>query len=92
MVRRMKNAISVEHLSKQYDLGVIGTGTISRDLERWWARVRRKPDPYSRIGQGVVFELIVETFLAMPGQFVCLYSDCVIDRCCVLQPDGKDLY
>jgi len=31
-------AISVEHLTKQYDLGVIGTGTLSRDLNRWWAR------------------------------------------------------
>ena len=63
----MKNVISVEHLSKQYDLGVIGTGTISRDLERWWARVRGKPDPYSRIGHRDVFELIVEMFLAMPA-------------------------
>ena len=31
-------AIKVEHLSKVYNLGEIGTGTISRDLERWWAR------------------------------------------------------
>ena len=42
--------ISVEHLSKQYDLGVIGTGTLTRDLERWWARIRHKPDPYSLVG------------------------------------------
>ena len=25
--------ISVEHLSKQYDLGVIGTGTLSHDVQ-----------------------------------------------------------
>ncbi len=43
--------ISVEHLSKQYDLGVIGTGTLTRDFERWWARVRGKPDPYSPVAQ-----------------------------------------
>ena len=44
----MRNTvISVEHLSKQYDLGVIGTGTLTRDFERWWARARGKPDPYS---------------------------------------------
>ncbi|NLA41326.1 MAG: ATP-binding cassette domain-containing protein [Smithella sp.] len=61
----MKNVISVEHLSKQYDLGVIGTGTISRDLERWWARVRGKPDPYSRIGQKDSFERIGESILAL---------------------------
>ena len=45
-----KPVISVEHLTKQYDLGVISTGTLTRDLERWWARVRSKPDPYTRIG------------------------------------------
>lgn len=37
--------ISVEHLPKQYNLGIIGTGTLSRDLERWWARVRGKANP-----------------------------------------------
>ena len=47
--------ISVEHLTKQYDLGVIGTGTLSRDLNRWWARVRHLPDPYTRIGQQDAF-------------------------------------
>jgi len=43
--------ISVEHLTKQYDLGVIGTGTLSRDLNRWWARLRGQHAPYTRIGQ-----------------------------------------
>ena len=46
-----KTVISVEHLSKQYDLGVIGSGTISRDLTRWWAWVRGKEDPYAKIGE-----------------------------------------
>lgn len=44
-------AIKVEQLSKLYALGQIGTGTISRDLERWYARVRGKEDPYAKIGQ-----------------------------------------
>ena len=57
--------ISVEHLTKQYDLGVIGTGTISRDLNRWWARVRKQPDPYTRIGQKDAFERIGESILAL---------------------------
>jgi len=43
--------ISVEHLSKQYDLGVVGTGTLTRDFERWWASARGKPDPYAIIGR-----------------------------------------
>ena len=34
----MAIAIKVENLSKAYQLGQIGTGTISRDLERWWAK------------------------------------------------------
>ena len=60
-----KPIISVEHLSKQYDLGVIGTGTISRDLNRWWARVRKQPDPYTRIGQQDAFARIGESILAL---------------------------
>jgi len=57
--------ISVEHLTKKYDLGVIGTGTLSRDLNRWWARLRGKPDPYTRIGQQDHFERIGESILAL---------------------------
>lgn len=59
------SVISVENLSKQYDLGVIGTGTLSRDLNRWWARVRKQPDPYTRIGQKDTFERIGESILAL---------------------------
>lgn len=44
-------AIKVENLSKAYQLGQIGTGTISRDLERWFARIRGKEDPFLRIGE-----------------------------------------
>lgn len=44
-------AIKVEHLSKQYRLGEVGTGTISHDLNRWWHRMRGKEDPYLKIGE-----------------------------------------
>lgn len=60
-----KPVISVEHLTKRYDLGVIGTGTLSRDLNRWWARVRGQSDPYTRIGQRDAFERIGESILAL---------------------------
>ncbi|WP_298516004.1 ABC transporter ATP-binding protein [uncultured Kordia sp.] len=43
--------LRVEGLSKQYRLGVIGTGTISHDLNRWWHKIRGKEDPYTRIGE-----------------------------------------
>ena len=32
-----KIAIEFQNISKQYALGSIGTGTLSRDLNRWWA-------------------------------------------------------
>ncbi|HTB53345.1 MAG TPA: polysaccharide ABC transporter ATP-binding protein [Ferruginibacter sp.] len=44
-------AIKVEGLSKAYQLGQIGTGTISRDLERWVAKMRGKEDPFLKIGE-----------------------------------------
>ena len=47
----MSLAIKVENISKAYQLGQIGTGTISRDLERWFATVRGKEDPYLKIGE-----------------------------------------
>lgn len=47
----MATAIKVDQLSKAYQLGQFGTGTISRDLERWIAKVRGKEDPYLKIGE-----------------------------------------
>jgi lipopolysaccharide transport system ATP-binding protein len=47
----MAIVIKVENLSKAYQLGQIGTGTISRDLERWLAKVRGKEDPFLKIGE-----------------------------------------
>jgi lipopolysaccharide transport system ATP-binding protein len=44
-------AIKVQNLSKAYQLGDFGTGTISRDLERFLARVRGKEDPFLKIGE-----------------------------------------
>jgi lipopolysaccharide transport system ATP-binding protein len=43
--------IQVEDVSKCYRLGVIGTGTLAHDLNRWWARVRGRPDPTLPVGQ-----------------------------------------
>jgi lipopolysaccharide transport system ATP-binding protein len=47
----MQRAIEVNNLSKAYQLGQFGTGTISRDLERWWALFRGKEDPILKIGE-----------------------------------------
>lgn len=48
----MSLAISVDNLSKAYQLGQFGTGTISRDIERWWiTTIRGKEDPFLKIGE-----------------------------------------
>lgn len=44
-------AIKFENISKQYRLGVVGTGTISHDLNRWWHLARGKEDPYLKVGE-----------------------------------------
>jgi lipopolysaccharide transport system ATP-binding protein len=45
-------AIKVENLSKIYRLGEIGTGTISRDVERWFkTKVLKQEDPFLKIGE-----------------------------------------
>ncbi|QNK78767.1 ABC transporter ATP-binding protein [Winogradskyella sp. PAMC22761] len=46
----MSVILKAENISKQYRLGVVGTGTISHDLNRWWARIRGKEDPYLKVG------------------------------------------
>ena len=47
----MGKVIKVENLSKAYQLGDFGTGTISRDFDRFWARIRGKEDPFLKIGE-----------------------------------------
>lgn len=42
--------LKAENISKQYRLGVVGTGTLSHDLNRFWHRIRGKEDPYTKIG------------------------------------------
>jgi lipopolysaccharide transport system ATP-binding protein len=42
--------IDIDNVGKQYMLGTFGTGTLSHDLNRWWARMRGKEDPFLKIG------------------------------------------
>jgi glycosyltransferase involved in cell wall biosynthesis len=47
-----QTVIQVENLSKAYQIGKIGTGTVSRDFERFWmTKVLRKEDPFLKIGE-----------------------------------------
>jgi lipopolysaccharide transport system ATP-binding protein len=47
----MSVVIKADKISKVYRLGEIGTGSLSRDLERWYARLRGKEDPFLKIGE-----------------------------------------
>ena len=57
-------AIKIEHVSKEYRLGAIGGGTLQGDLQTWWARIRGKEDPNSKIGTDTNLK-IGERFLAL---------------------------
>ncbi|MGA1980106.1 MAG: ABC transporter ATP-binding protein [Sedimentisphaerales bacterium] len=48
-----ETVIKVEGLSKQYRYGVIGHGTLYKDIESWWARFRGKEDPNMRITEDI---------------------------------------
>jgi len=47
----MSIVIQVDNVSKAYRLGVIGGGTLRDDLHRWWAGIRKKPDPTTPVGK-----------------------------------------
>lgn len=46
----MSVILKVENVSKQYRLGLVGTGTLKHDINRWWHSIRGKEDPYITIG------------------------------------------
>lgn len=46
-----KVVIKAEQISKQYRLGVVGTGTVKDDFKRWWHSIQGKDDPFLKIGE-----------------------------------------
>ncbi|MFI5205109.1 MAG: ABC transporter ATP-binding protein, partial [Flavobacteriales bacterium] len=44
--------ITVSNVSKKYRLGVFGANTLGDQLKSWWARIRKKPNPLGKVGQG----------------------------------------
>lgn len=47
----MSVVIKADNISKIYRLGEIGTGSLSRDLERWYAKLMGKEDPFLTVGE-----------------------------------------
>ncbi len=46
----MSIILKAENISKQYRLGLVGTGTVGEDLKRWWYNIRGKEDPFLKVG------------------------------------------
>ena len=46
----MSTILKAENISKQYRLGLVGTGSLKHDLNRWWHKVNGKEDPYLKMG------------------------------------------
>lgn len=45
-------AIEFENVGKQYRLGLVGTGSLQHDINRWWqTSILGKEDPYLKIGE-----------------------------------------
>lgn len=65
-------AIQVSGVKKMYRLGQIGGGTLQADLQSWWARVRGKEDPNTKIGEGE--RIKGQTFMALNGIDLTIYQ------------------
>lgn len=60
-----ETVILVENITKTYRLGMIGGGSLARDFQSWWARVRKQEDPNKVIGEAGVGSK--EVFCALDG-------------------------
>ena len=60
----MTLSLKIENLYKEYRLGVIGHGTLYRDLQSYLAKLRGKEDPNSKLGN-IKNENNTKTFLAL---------------------------
>lgn len=67
-----KIAIRLSGVKKKYKLGQIGGGTLTADLQSWWARVRGKEDPNTLVGTDQ--RLIGQTFMALNGIDLTVYQ------------------
>ena len=65
-------AIQLSGVKKQYKLGQIGGGTLQGDLQSWWARIRGKEDPNTKIGTDQ--RLVGQTFYALNGIDLTVYK------------------
>lgn len=72
IVNNREVAIQLSGVKKQYKLGQIGGGTLQKDVQSWWAKIRGKEDPNTKIGQEQ--RLVGETFMALNGIDLTIYK------------------
>ena len=72
MEQNREIAIKLSGVKKMYKLGQIGGGTLQADLQSWWARIRGKEDPNTKIGQEQ--RLVGKTFMALNGIDLTVYK------------------
>lgn len=72
MEENKKIAVKVSGVKKMYKLGQIGGGTLQADLQSWWAKVRGKEDPNSKIGEDQRSN--GKTFMALNGVDLTIYQ------------------
>ena len=65
-------ALRLSGVKKRYKLGQIGGGTLTADLQSWWARIRGKEDPNIPIGMDQ--RLVGQTFMALNGIDLTVYK------------------
>lgn len=65
-------AVKVSGVKKKYKLGQIGGVSLQADLQSWWARVRGKEDPNSKIGENQRSN--GKTFMALNGVDITIYK------------------
>ncbi|MEI6882935.1 MAG: ABC transporter ATP-binding protein [Bacteroidota bacterium] len=66
--------IKLENVSKQYRLGNVGTGTLSHDLNRFFARLAGREDPTMKVGVSNKLDTV-------DGRYVWALQDVNLDIC-----------
>ncbi len=72
MTNNREIAIQLSGVKKRYKLGQIGGGTLTADLQSWWAKIRGKDDPNVPVDMDQ--RLIGQTFMALNGVDLTVYK------------------